>query len=274
MSATPAEASVTVVCQHPDLLEQARSIAMDLKLPMVEDPSRLPPGSWQLRLSEQGLAMQQSGPRAPGPVAVDFVGGKMGFRRQRQETTPALVKAVGVRSGVHPLVWDVTAGLGQDGFVLARYGCRVRLFERNPLVYRLLEDGVSRAREFAEREDESLRLVLDRIGLVLADSIDVLSRPWDDNAPEVVYIDTMFPERNKSAKVKKGMQLFQHIVGEDPDAGRLLDLALQRARNRVVVKRPRHAPPLGDAAPALSFIGKSIRFDVYPLKKLQPAGEP
>jgi 16S rRNA (guanine1516-N2)-methyltransferase len=274
-AALPPDASVCLVCQHAELLDRARSIARDLKLPLVTDPSALPAGSWQLFVDEGGLSMRQTGPRAPGPVAVDFVTGKMGFRRQHQEATPALVKAVGVRSGIHPVVWDVTAGLGQDGFVLARYGCRVQLFERNPLVYALLADGLARAREFAARGDDNLREIVDRIRLVPGDGIEILSESrFVDSptaplpAPEVIYIDTMFPERSKSAKVKKGMQLFQDVVGEDPDADQLFELALERAHNRVVVKRPRHAPPLGQAVPSLNLSGKSIRFDVYPLKKL------
>lgn len=275
---SPPETFVSVICQEPASLDRARSLAAELKLPLCGDPRDVPPGSWQLQVAESGLAMQQTGPKAPGPVKVEFVGGKMGFRRQHQEATPDLVKAVGARSGVCPLVWDVTAGLGQDGFVLARYGCKVRLFERNPLVYHLLEDGLMRARMAAEGGDENLRSILARIELARADSVQLLSNDQlfgsgEAQAPEVIYIDTMFPERSKSAKVKKGMQLFQDIVGEDMDADKLLEFALRRAGNRVVVKRPRQAPSLGKAtgasAPGLSFTGKSIRFDVYPLKKLQ-----
>lgn len=265
------ESSVAVVGADSVSLPRARALAEALRLPcegVVEDPRRLAAGQWLLRVSQAGLAMQQSGKQAPGPVLVDFVGGKLGFRRQRQEATPDLVKAVGLRSGLHPEVWDLTAGLGQDAFILARYGCQVTLFERNPIVRALLADGLARARQFAEAKDAELQAILDRLELVAADSIEVLSGLSEGAGPPVIYIDTMFPERGKSAKVKKSMQLFQHLVGEDRDAERLLSLALGRARNRVVVKRPRHAPSLGGSRPGLSFSGKSVRFDVYPLRKL------
>ena len=49
----------------------------------------------------------------------------------------------------------------------------------------------------------------------------------------------------------------------------LLDSALSIAENRVVVKRPRKAPFLADRKPSLQFEGKSSRYDIYPLKKLQ-----
>lgn len=268
--------SILVVSVDSDSLARAREVADRLGLSCrdrPEDPRQLPPGLWVLRVSAaDGLSIQPSGKGAPGPVAVDFVGGRLGFRRQRQEPTPDLVKAVGLRSGIHPQVWDLTAGLGQDGFILARYGCQVSLFERNPLVHALLEDGLERARRFAAAGDPELGRILQRLELVAGDSIRILAEVDAERGPQVIYIDTMFPERGKSAKVKKGMQLFQQLVGEDADAEQLLSLALDRARNRVVVKRPRHAAPLGGAEPGLSMAGKSIRFDIYPLKKLEPVG--
>ena len=38
--------------------------------------------------------------------------------------------------------------------------------------------------------------------------------------PDVVYIDSMFPEKKKSALVRKEVQLLQKIVGQDPDQDR------------------------------------------------------
>ena len=55
----------------------------------------------------------------------------------------------------------------------------------------------------------------------------------------------MFPRRQKAAKVKKEMQAFQSIVGDDPDADSLLARAMNVAKYRVVVKRPNHARFLG-----------------------------
>jgi 16S rRNA (guanine1516-N2)-methyltransferase len=81
-----------------------------------------------------------------------------------------------------------------------------------------------------------------------------------------VYLDPMFPVSGKSALVKKEMRLFHSLVGLDEDSGALLELALQRARHRVVVKRPPKAPYLGERKPQLSIAGKAVRFDIYPLK--------
>ena len=73
----------------------------------------------------------------------------------------------------------------------------------------------------------------------------------------------MSPRRQKAAKVKKEMQAFQSIVGDDPDADVLLVKAINVARYRVVVKRPNHARFLGQLKPTYSLKGKSTRFDIY-----------
>lgn len=265
------EQSTAVMARDTESVAGARRLAEALSLPflgMVVDPRGYSAGHWLVSVGLAGITMQQGGPRAPGPVGVDFVGGKMGFRRQRQEPTPPIIKAVGARSGIHPQVWDLTAGLGQDAFILAKHGCDVTLVERNPLIHCLLADGLARARRVAEEGGEQLGDILARMTLLAADSLELLSTLADDHRPDVIYIDTMFPERQKSAKVNKGMQLFQQLIGEDLDGDKLLSLALRRARYRVVVKRPRRAPPLAKLEPSLSFTGKSIRFDVYALKKL------
>jgi 16S rRNA (guanine1516-N2)-methyltransferase len=42
----------------------------------------------------------------------------------------------------------------------------------------------------------------------------------------VIYLDPMFPHREKTALVKKEMRLFRPLVGDDPDAPALLQAAL------------------------------------------------
>jgi len=213
-----------------------------------------------------------------GAVRVDFVGGALGYRRAHNELNSLLAKAVGLRSGARPRVWDLTAGLGQDAFALAALGCHVTLFERHPAVRALLDAGLRRARSHAESVEPELTTILDRLHLRQGDSIGLLEKLAAESAADaglnqpaqVLYLDPMFPPRSKSAKVKKSMQLFHQLVGTDDDSDELLRRALALDISRVVVKRPRHAPVLADKAPSLQFTGKSLRFDVYPFKKLAP----
>ena len=67
----------------------------------------------------------------------------------------------------------------------------------------------------------------------------------------------------KTSLVKKEMRVLRVVAGDDTDAAELLDIALHCSRKRVVVKRPRLAPILGDAVPSHAITGKTSRFDVY-----------
>ena len=225
-----------------------------------------------LVVDEAGLALQQLGPKAPGPVRCDFSSGTARHRRlygggKGQD----IAKAIGLaHKGFKPRVLDLTAGLGRDGFVLASLGAQVTMVERHPIVFALLTDGLSRARESAEYEaDGELLGILDRIHAVHSESSEFLQNLTADQSPDVIYLDPMFPPSDKSGKVKKEMQLFHQLVGKAAeDSDRLLSLSLQQANYRVVVKRPAHAPFLNGREPGYSLKGKSTRFDIYPLKKL------
>ena len=78
--------------------------------------------------------------------------------------------------------------------------------------------------------------------LIHASGIDALAEITPP--PDVVYLDPMYPHRQKSALVKKEMRVFQSLVGADEDADLLLAPALALATRRVVVKRPDYAEPL------------------------------
>lgn len=221
-----------------------------------------------LWLDGTGLSVRQTGPQAMGPVSCDFAGGGARHRRlYGGGKSQAIAKAVGVRDKLRPRVVDLTAGLGGDAFALAGIGCRVTIVERHPVVAALLEDGLRRAASKAE-EDMALGAVIARLELIHTEAADWLRSCREEQRPDVIYLDPMFPERRKSAQVNKAMQVFQGLIGADDDADHLLPLALATARFRVVVKRPSHAPALDGREPRLSFKGKSVRFDVYALKKM------
>lgn len=213
---------------------------------------------------DQGLALQLTGKGAPGPVRAEFVTGKMGYRREHGGGAGQLVaKAVGLQKTKARLhVLDATAGLGQDAFVLAGLGCRVTLLERNPVIHALLADGLARAALNPE-----CAAIVANMELQPGSSIEWLHQAGQE-AADVIYLDPMFPHRDKSALVKKEMQVFRQVVGDDDDSEQLLEAAMASARYRVVVKRPRKAPAVAGPAPATRVEGKSSRYDLYPLKAL------
>ncbi|MCK7551222.1 MULTISPECIES: class I SAM-dependent methyltransferase [Marinobacter] len=265
----PVKASVAVACSPLGNAAEARALADRLAVPFlgVVKPRQMADVAVLLLSDEQGLCLQMTGKGAPGPVRAEFVSGKAGYRREHGGGTGQLVaKAIGLQKTRAPLhVVDATAGLGQDAFVLAGLGCRVTLFERNPFIHALLADGLARAALNTE-----VAPIIARMTLQEGSSVDWLSQA-PEGAADIVYLDPMFPHRDKSALVKKEMQVFRAVVGDDDDAEALLAAALRAVTYRVVVKRPRKAAAIAGPEPATRIEGKSSRYDLYPVRALPGA---
>jgi len=256
---------------HPGYEQLAAGLASALGAPLVQHVEQITTEHY-LEYGDSGLSLVSSlsdaGGGKPVTVCCDFVNGTLRHRRlYGGGIRQALGRAVGISSGFKPLVADLTAGLGRDGYVLASLGARVILVERNEVVAALLADGLARLRQHAA-QDNSLREISDRLTLHRVDGKNWLRTLDKESYADVIYLDPMFPERSKSARVKKDMAIFHGLVGDDADAGDLLELACKAARYRVVVKRPRRAPPLAGIKPRFSIAGKTTRFDIHVLKKI------
>ncbi|CAM3404368.1 class I SAM-dependent methyltransferase [Shewanella violacea] len=191
-------------------------------------------------------------------ISVDFVSGAVAHRRKfGGGRGQSIAKAVGLKQAVNPSVVDGTAGLGRDAFVLASLGCTVTMVERHPVVAALLEDGLRRAYEDADIGD----WMRERMILVHGSSLESVIELGKEI--DVVYLDPMYPHREKSALVKKEMRVFQSLVGADMDADGLLAPAIALATKRVVVKRPDYAEDLDGVKPSMVIATKKNRFDVY-----------
>jgi len=243
----------------PALLEPAQRLAARFGLTLRTQGEVLPSlrSPFELVLDQSGLRLDvlPEGYSEFGrhPLQVDFVGDRR-FRQPLRVGDP-LAKAIGLRAGQRPDVGDLSGGLGRDAWAIASLGCRVIVCERHPVVAALLEDGLRRATMAAV---PMVAQTAARIRLHIGEASDLLVSP-----SQVLYFDPMFPERVKSALVKKEMRIFRAVVGEDPDASGLFEKARVCGCRRLVVKRPRHAPPLGDRLPSHHIESSRLRFDIY-----------
>lgn len=171
-----------------------------------------------------------------------------------------LVKAARTKGVDAPLAVDATAGLGQDSLLLAAAGFRVILFESNPVIAALLRDSLDRASSDAE-----LAPIVERMTLVEGDSVAGLGSLSE--RPDVVLLDPMFPERRKSAAVKKKFQLIHHLELPCSNEEELLAAAIAAGPRKVVIKRPPKGPWLADKKPSYAITGKAVRYDCIVLPR-------
>ncbi|WP_252176911.1 class I SAM-dependent methyltransferase [Endozoicomonas sp. 4G] len=231
----------------------------------IEHPADCREGYLILGFEKDHLSLKRAGGKEK-PISVDFVGGKAGHRRKfGGGKGQDIAKAVGLNKGAKPHVLDATGGLGRDAFVLASLGCRVTIIERSPVIAALLEDGIRRA-----MADLEVSEIAGRMQLIKEDSRRSMESSLSAGKQfDVVYLDPMFPHKEKSAQVKKEMKIFQELLSADSDADELLEPALKLARYRVVIKRPRLAPELGNASPTYKLEGKACRYDIHALKAFE-----
>ena len=167
-----------------------------------------------------------------------------------------LAKAVGMKSNKNRNIIDATAGLGYDSFILASLGAKVTLIERSQKIHELLQNGIDEGISFGGEIEK----IINRMELLFGDSKDILPKL----TPEVIMIDTMYKDRKKTALVKNNMRLVREIVGSDSDYIELLKVALNCAKNRVVLKQPRYAEPIKEIRKCShQILGRTIRYDVY-----------
>lgn len=194
-----------------------------------------------------------------GHLEIDFFSKKMRYRMQHiNKAQEPLLRALGWKSTAQKQVLDMTAGLGRDACLLFFAGFNVTMFERNPILQILLQNAVNALTS----EDFTQHLRFEK-----EDSITFLERMAKIDSTgsfaDAIYMDPMYPERKKSALVKKELRIIRNLVGADMDSEELLSLALKSGVTRVVVKRPKGAEFVADLQPHHSVESPNTRFDVY-----------
>ena len=243
-------ASLIVFAQDDADREAAELLAKRLNTAMTRDKREAEQADLMLRMDSDGLAL---------------VGGTLVLRGDFTRMMPRLktgnlqrellIKAA-KRKGMDgtPTAIDATAGLGEDSLLLAAAGFSVRLYEYDPVIAALLKDTLRRAADVPE-----LAPVVGRMQVLEENSLTAL--PQLEEAPDVVLLDPMFPERQKSALIKKKFQLLQQLERPCSDEDALVNAAIAAHPRKIVIKRPLKGPYLAGIKPSYSLKGKAIRYD-------------
>lgn len=220
------------------------------------------------------------------PVLVDFLSGKMRHRLRPGADHEFLIKALGVKKservaadGRSVLICDFTAGLGTDAFLMAQAGFQVVAFERDPLVFELLLDGLKRFRAFeSEKGISPIGLEFRHADVALAEGKDrtALAKGIETEfgrRPYAVVLDPMFEEGNtkSKSKPKKEMALFREMLpaSSEEELQWMLETALVVGQKRVLVKRPVGAEPMpGEIRPVNRREAKTAAYDIYACREV------
>lgn len=254
---------IAISATTPEKYGEAQQLAARLNMDCIVEPLSETALAYDylLLLTPGYLGLQKTGEKKPAPFYIDFLSGKLRFRSEHAGFRKELLaKAIGLKPKDHPFIVDATAGLGRDSYILATLGFEVTLIERSKVLHALLQDALLRA-----SKDPGIAPIISRMHLVPGDAVWYLEKNKQEQLKklDIIYLDPMFPERQKSASPKKEMVILQNLLGKDENGSSLCELALTCANQRVVVKRPRLAAPITKHKPSFSLTGKSSRFDVY-----------
>jgi 16S rRNA (guanine1516-N2)-methyltransferase len=201
-------------------------------------------GETYILVEEEGLSFVSYLTKPHLKLHMDYKKGRIGYRLQQAQKEPIVKAFADVPKNEY--IFDATMGLGEDSVRLASAGHHVIAAEKNPFIYVLVRDAVKRA------EIENLKIEWGASEKLLQ---NLLKKPY------AVYLDPMFGIE-KSAKVKKEMQVLQLLTEANEGTEDLFTAAMVAASKKVVVKRAIEAPPISNLKHQ-SVSTKTIRFDIY-----------
>ncbi len=257
------EAKLYVCVDHKRYKQDGEQLANHLKVEQIRKLEEVSKNDLVLLYDKEGLSL---------------VGGKLRLQADFNNMLPRvkddmwqnelIARAAKIKEGESNLkAMDATAGFGEDSLILAAAGYEVMLYEKDPVIAALLKDCLIRARKIPEIKDMVMRMKL-----VEGDSIEAMLNMAElkkdetkvvADMPDLIYLDPMFPERQKSSKIKKKFQLIQKLERPCFNGEEMVNAALSLNPKKILIKRPMKAETLGDRTPEFSYKGTSIRYDCF-----------
>lgn len=225
-----------ILYYHPDVALQAARYEPWCSLQQVDAPPDVStPGLW---LNQRGLGLLMPNFNDAFSIGDDAIAA-------RGKGLALLTRACG-GPGRNQTLLDPFGGYGLDAMTLALAGYEVTVVEREQVVWLLLQDAIERQGLSVQTEHgDGLAYLTDN------------PEQWD-----VIYLDPMFPTRQKRALPNRGLQHLQVLTSSfRVDIESCLTLAREKARRRVVLKRRAKDPVIG--RPTHQIKGQAVRFDVY-----------
>ena len=247
-------ADIYILCDNDEYKEKSAELSEVLGIRCILDNANIGSDSLILNYGSDGLALTGDGMK----LRADF--SDMTDRLRSDRVRGELInKAVGIKHlQDDPLIMDATAGFGEDSILMAAAGFRVVMFERNMIIAMLLKDALTRAQTV-----EGLSDITTRLQLRCEDSIKAMNNKLIH--PDVIYLDPMFPQRNKSGLIKKKFQLLQKLESPCDEEEELFDSACRLSPSKIIVKRPLKGNALALKKPGYCIKGSTVRYDCYVL---------
>ncbi len=185
---------------------------------------------------------------------IDFLKGTLGWRLKRVNHERNLRKALG-KTKKQLSIFDSTAGLLTDTMIFLSLGHKVVAVEQSKIIYSLVKDGISRAKDKIP-ELKNLIFLNDN-------SLEVyksMTKGFD-----VIYLDPMYPSLNKNNKKSGRLDNIKKILEIEnfTDSGEnLVKNFFDLEYKKIILKRPLKFRK-NYSNINYQVLGKTTRFDIY-----------
>ena len=248
------EFKLLLTSDNEDLNQKAIKLSKKIKLPFAGHLADLKKNqedhedSFLLVVSKDLIYLKKGLTGTSKPIYCDF------YKWSKENKRNNLVRSMRglTQQGV---IIDATAGFGRDALILSSLVEKVIFIERVPWVSALLEDGLKNSRK--------LLPYLSSTQVICCDSKEYLLNL--KTKPDAIYLDPMFEKMGKS-KAKKEVQALRDLTIQSSEE-ELLEVALKKAKDRVVVKRHKKVKNLSGLKPTFSLTGRVVRYDVYSISQ-------
>ena len=172
---------------------------------------------------------------------------------KRIEHESLIKKAIG-KNKAHLKIFDATAGSLIDTIILLKLGHEVVACEQSKILYRLLDDAISRAKNEYN--------FFENLSLINSDSAKIIEYHLDS---DIFYFDPMFQETKRGLKRSGTIVKIDNVLKLEKlsdTSVNVFEHLLTMEYKKIIVKRPIKSFPL-NAKINYQVIGKSIRYDIF-----------
>ena len=186
-------------------------------------------------------------------LSFDFLKGRLFNRLKRIEHESLIKKAIG-KNKAQLKIFDATAGSLIDTIILLKLGHEVVACEQSKILYRLLDDAISRAKNEYN--------FFENLSLINSDSAKIIESHLDS---DIFYFDPMFQETKRGLKRSGTIVKIDNVLKLEKlsdTSVNVFEHLLTMEYKKIIVKRPIKSFPL-NAKINYQVTGKSIRYDIF-----------
>ncbi len=186
-------------------------------------------------------------------LSFDFLKGRLFNRLKRIEHESLIKKAIG-KNKAKLKIFDATAGSLIDTIIFLKLGHEVVACEQSKILYRLLDDAISRAKNEYN--------FFENLSLINSDSAKIIESHLDS---DIFYFDPMFQETKRGLKRSGTIVKIDNVLKLEKlsdTSVNVFEHLLTMEYKKIIVKRPIKSFPL-NAKINYQVTGKSIRYDIF-----------